>query len=250
MIKPRLLLKYLTSLDSVFEVKSLTDFLATLTILGFVRVLKNENKSKNFQFVNANFRPDDPVPEDMYKQTFTLPKNATQISKSYGLELLERLLQMKRRQAFPVTKLEIAQMRLRFALQKQLDVLRHEPSNVEPYFEKPEYMKNNEIAGYYGNVSLDSLKSCFQNYFPIYLEENDDKPIVVEEPVTVALRDEVSMEPQRKKRKYNKKEVEGIEEKPIKTRSYNKKAREREDIQEANKAAMFLQMEAMQCAEE
>ncbi|CAO1382360.1 unnamed protein product [Diamesa serratosioi] len=36
---------------------------------------------------------------------------------------------------------------------------------------EPDYVQTKEIAGYYGNVSIDKLKNGFTNYFPLYQEE-------------------------------------------------------------------------------
>jgi hypothetical protein len=84
------------------------------------------------------------------------------------------------RQELKISKLELAHLRLRFALEHQLEVEGLEKQVIEFIINEPDYTKGNEIAGFYGAVSLDDLKKGFQDYFPIFQKEETPVASIVE----------------------------------------------------------------------
>lgn len=183
MINFDLLVDYLVSNESVFEVESLHEFIETMNILGFHRglhPLKKEKKHLCYQFFNPNFKSESSNPENLYQRNLHLSSNfkgSKQMSNFEGSRLMQRLLQRSVCKNLNVTKLQLAHMQLNFALQKQLDLLRNDQSIVEFQVDDPDSM-NNEIAGYYGTVQIDDLKDAFQDYFPIYVEDRNSTPLV------------------------------------------------------------------------
>lgn len=223
-----LLQKHLMSPDSEFEIQTLQDFLETLHILGFNRGWFPEKMETQicYRFINPHFLPNTPIPDDLYKLPVDLTskalKNTKRMLSSHSIHLLQRLMQEKSRQELKISKLELAQLRLNFALQKQQNLMRTDRIIIEYVTEAPEYTKSNEIAGFYGNVSLDALKFGFQNYFPTYHEAKSEpssqhqQPIQMEETPIIAdapFKIEIlpcspslqSDEPPKKKRRYTKK---------------------------------------------
>lgn len=184
LLNHNLLNKYLNSEESAFEVNSLHEFLETLAILGFQRsqLPQKEQKQLCYRYMNPNFDRNKPVRKDLYKIQVDslLPalKNAKQMSEVFRSNVIHRILSRKSRNEIRITKLELTQKKLSFALQKQLDVIREEPVNVENILKLPDYVKNNEIAGYYGNAAIEDLQFGFRNFFPIYQEvpESEEDP--------------------------------------------------------------------------
>lgn len=178
--------KYLQSKDSIFEIDTLQDFLETLHILNFKRCLcsNSDDDAQSFRFVNPNFVMSGEVPDEFYK----LPvdhrckalDNTVPIVNDNCMNLLHRLLQKDSR-IIKLTKRELARLRLSFALQKRLEDMRMERLVVDYEIDDPDYMKNNEIAGFYGSVGLADLNEGFQKYFPMLGEqpEVDDEGIVM-----------------------------------------------------------------------
>ena len=184
-----LLSEYLMSDESIFEVRSLLDFIETLNILGFSRSLlpqkvPKDNDSLNseankkqpkylcYRFFHPNFNVDQAIPENLYNYQSKSPLKNTKRILNAG-QLIQNLLNKKPRKEMEISKLKLAHEKLLFALNKQLDVLREEPITIKFDMEMPDYVKNNEIAGYYGDVSLEALTLGFQNYFPIYQEQQE-----------------------------------------------------------------------------
>lgn len=226
--------------DSVFEVQSLHDFLETLVILGFSRSVSPEKDQTQlcYRFVHPHFNQSNPIPEDLYKHKMTQSigvfKNTKRMIESSGSHVLQRILYNRSwKEVQQISKLDLAQKKLSFALQKQLDALRGEPADVECHFEVPDYMKENQIAGYYGNVSLEQLTIGFQNYLPVYHEVPPPTEFVkceetqaVEDPMLVDLKEEeipivdfVEIKPEvtpkkrfDRKRKYTKEHRQAYEE--------------------------------------
>ena len=238
-----LLREYLLSPDSIFEVDTLEDFIESLHILGFHRgcfpEVDEENLHLCYRFLNPRFIPFEPVPEDLYKVQANpgsqIMKQTKRMLGSGGVKLLQKLIRKKACSEIRISRVEFAQMKLSFALKKALHLNQCQPmlDVIEFNVEEPDYTKNNEIAGYYGNVSISELKKGFQNFFPVFQQNeqklskqpNQEEP-VVETPQQALSEAEIqSAEPDKKKRKYTKKA--------------------REDVKETQEALMFLQKESL-----
>lgn len=200
--------------ESEFEVKSLQDFLESLHILGFYRSSLPERSETNhlcYKFMNPWFVAGEAIPNDLYKHLAD-PEGrtlkGTKRLRSKSILLLQRLLQMKSKAILKMSKLEFAQLRLKFELQKQIDLLYNEPNIIEVNLVEPDYVKSGEIAGYYGDVTAEELKACFQNYLPIFHEETDNALEAESDKMQVSEVTEVKSEriPEPKiKQKYTKK---------------------------------------------
>lgn len=169
-----MLSKYLISEESRFEVKLLDDFLQTLNILGFHRCYFADKKENNtYRYVHQHFSKDQEVPQSLFSQpidaTFSLLKNTKRMICTSGTDLIERLNKSAARSQLKMTKIELARMRLKFALQKQVDMMTTKVAeNIQIDIEVPDYITANEIAGFYGNVPLELLEKGFCEYFPMY----------------------------------------------------------------------------------
>jgi hypothetical protein len=169
--------EYLQSSESILSIRYIMDFIETLHVLQFNRVNYSRGETSYF-FVNPNFTADQTVPDDFYKQPIDVTKanvlNGTRrLSSVHRIGLFERLLSMQKRSDARISKLEFARLRLKFALQRKLDLKRYELDIIDHNIEEPDYVKNQEIAGYYGNVELSLLKNTFGNFFPVY---HNDEP--------------------------------------------------------------------------
>lgn len=246
-INMNLLRKYLLSPDSIFDVDTLEDFIESLHILGFHRgcfpEVDEENLHLCYRFLNPRFIPFEPVPEDLYKVQSNLGNQVLKLTKRMvgigSVKLLQKLIRKKTCSEVRISRSEFAKMKLKFALKKALYQNQCQPllDVIEFNMEEPEYTKNNEIAGYYGNVSIDDLKKGFQNFFPVFQESQDNEEqkvlqqknqeeTVVETPQEASSETEIqSAEPDKKKRKYTKKA--------------------REDVKETQEALLFLQKESL-----
>lgn len=185
---------YLQSKDSIFEVDTLQDFLETLHILNFQRCLcsRSDDDVHSFRFVNPNFVMSGEVPDDFYKlpvdpRSLVLD-NTVPIVSDNNMNLLHRLLQRDSRN-IKLTKRELAHLRLSFALQKRLEDVRMERLVVDYEIDDPDYMKNAEIAGYYGSVELADLKEGFQHYFPLLCDQPE-----VDEGIAMSVDEDVQNE--------------------------------------------------------
>lgn len=237
-----MLREYLLSADSIFEIQTLEDFLESLHILGFYRssLTEVDESTQNlcYRFVNPKFVSGEPVCDDLYKHLAdpaSLPmKHTKRMMTGSSIELFQKLIRKKTSMDLRISRVEFARLQLDFALAKQLDLSRNDslPDITEFSMEEPDYTKNNEIAGYYGNVSIDALKKGFQNYFPMFQDSaavplcSDNQDVSLDAPMVC---EEVEIvqneEPKKKKRKYTKKT--------------------REDVKETEQAWLFLQKEAM-----
>lgn len=125
-----------------------------------------------FRFINPYFRCDQPVLHDLYKfqviPTKEQLKTTKRLVEGHNVQLLSSLLQKNSRKK--ITKVEFTRICLSFLLQKKLDVLQNRTFKVDMEFKEPDYVINNLIAGYYGNVSIESLQNAFQGCFPVYQE--------------------------------------------------------------------------------
>ena len=175
--------------ESQFEIYTLQDFLESLDILGFARCSQPEAREKKdvcYRFINPNFKPFQDVPEDLYKLKVSIKnvgtKNTKRMLGTHNFQLLQKLLRKKNHPELKITPLQLSRMKLQFALEKQLDILCSKASVIEYDIQSPDYAKNNEIAGYYGDVGIETLKEGFANFFPMYqktLEETKTHDEVV-----------------------------------------------------------------------
>lgn len=255
MINFDLLVDYLVSDESLFEVESLYEFIETMNILGFHRCLhplKKEKKHLCYQFFNPNFKNESSIPENLYQRNLHLSSNfkgSKQMSNFEGSQLMQRLLQKSVCKNLKVTKLQLAHMRLNFALQKQLDSLRNEQNIVEFQVDDPDSM-NNEIAGYYGAVPIEDLKDGFQDYFPIYVEAQKSTPLVPPPEEFPVVEDDVLM-PSSEADLLNCLEKEALPipiqvtpKRPSKKRQHATKGR-RNFLKEMEEALMFLHQDSI-----
>lgn len=173
--------KFLKSEQSTFEVKSLHDFLHSMSLIGFYRHAQPEKEQKFlcFRFWNQHFKAYCDLPDDLYKLEATnIPKaigrGAKRMLTIQTVHFLQRLASLLSSQDLKISKLELAQMKLHFALQQELDFIREQAEEIEFVVDEPEYMKNNEIAGYYGDVQIDPLRNAFGEFFPTYSSTQDD----------------------------------------------------------------------------
>lgn len=167
-----LLISYLQSDESIFEIATLKDFLETLHILGFSKINSIETSSRSVhKFTSEQFKRGTDITSDFHQhiKKVTIPKNQKRMIASF--ELLQKLSLVEKRRQFKVSQLELSRMKLKLALEHTFcDV--HEKTNsvLKCHIVEPNYLKTKEIAGYYGNVSIDKLKKGFTNYFPLYQE--------------------------------------------------------------------------------
>lgn len=166
---------FLLSEKSPFGVRTVQDFVETLDILGFSRGAspeRYENRHTVFRFFNSHFKRGQPVRDDLYKLKSDRSqggvKNAKRMLSTHSIKFLQTLLEKYKAPPLKITKLDLAHMKLQFALEKQLDTLAQDAAVIEYSVVDPADVKIKEIAGYYGELSLDALKFGFQNYFPIY----------------------------------------------------------------------------------
>lgn len=204
-----LLHNHLSSSKSKFAVHSLLDFIESLHILGFFRFNfpeKQETKYLCYRFTHQKFNPNEPASDDLYKQPEKVKcmKGVKRMLSGRSYQLLQNLMHHK----FEMKTMELTHMRLTFALQTRLNQLRDFYGSTEFVTDKPDYMKNEEIAGYYGKATLEDLQACFQDRFPIYQDvpeepEIDDMQVIVEHEPLIATELIKIEEPLKKKRRYN-----------------------------------------------
>jgi hypothetical protein len=211
-VNMNLLRTYLVSPDSIFDIDSLEDFLESLNILGFQRACYpevNDELHLSYRFVNPRFVAGEPVPEDLYKHSTSSNK------------------QVKTCSELQISDKQLAHLKLSFALNKTQISSQALPDVIEFSTEEPSYTKNNEIAGYYGDVAIDALQKGFQEFLPIFQQSTEQPSESTVQQEEVACEEVVpsSDEPEKKKRKYNKKS--------------------REAIKETAKALLFLQQESL-----
>lgn len=175
---------YLLSDESVFQNVSLIDFFETLHILQFSRTSypkKSKEATSNgnkifYNFINPNFPPGgDSVADDFYQRPIDITsvnmlKGTKRMMNLHHIGLFQRLINRSCTQDVKLSKLEYARMRINYEFQRRTVLLCKEVDVIEHDINEPQYYKDNEIAGYYGNVSFEALKNGFCNYFPIYQE--------------------------------------------------------------------------------
>lgn len=180
---------FLLSEKSPFEVCTVQDFIETLDILGFSRRVIPDHGGKKqvmFRYSNPNFKRGQPVPDDLYKLK-TSPqytgKSSKRMLNTHNIKFIQNLLEKHHSPPLKITKLDLAHMKLQFALETQLEKFVGNAEAVESPVDDPDYVKTKEIAGYYGDVPLDALKFAFQNYFPIYNPDSEEVPQVPAAPM-------------------------------------------------------------------
>ena len=165
-------MSYLQSDKSIFEITALKDFLETMHILGFSKVNSTESSSQSVHtFTSELFKRGTEITSDFNQhiRMVSIPKNQKRMSASF--ELLQKLTLVEKRSQIKVTHLDLSRMKLKLALEHNLCILNEkENSALRCNVVEPDYLKTKEIAGYYGNVSLEKLKKGFTNYFPLYQE--------------------------------------------------------------------------------
>jgi hypothetical protein len=171
------------------------DFFESLHVLQFsksVHPKKIPDSSKTFYlFINPNFVEDDEVPDDFYKRPIDISKcnmlkGTKRMTNVHHIGIFERLLERASAKELKINRLEYARMRIDYEFQRRDNLLRRQVDMIEHDVNEPQYVKEKEIAGYYGNVPLEALKNAFCNYFPIYqndvAEEGDQEvPASVQE---------------------------------------------------------------------
>lgn len=197
---------YLLSDQSLFPDVSLMDFFETLHVLQFSRSTNGKKMADSdkpgFLFINPNFNENEEVPDDFYKRPIDITKcNALKGTKRmtnvHHINLFQRLLSRACASEMKISRLEYARMRIDYEFQRRDNLLRHQVDLIEHDVNEPQYLKDNEIAGYYGNVSLEALKIGFCNYFPIYQNEAQCESMNVQETtetIEVMLPEEIKLE--------------------------------------------------------
>lgn len=172
--------EHLLSDESLFRECTLMDFFETLQVLQFSRTAHSKkvpDSNKIFHiFVNPNFEKHGEVPNDFYKRPIDITKcNALKGTKRmtnvHYINLFNRIMNRAERKFLEVTPYEFARLRIDYEFQRRDSLILRQENVVEHDIDEPQYLKDNEIAGYYGNVPLDALKDGFGNYFPIYQTE-------------------------------------------------------------------------------
>lgn len=167
---------YLMSNKSVFPNCTLMDFIETLHVLQFSRSHARKSSDANkvfYNFINPNFQ--DPLPDDFYKRPIDITnchmlKGTKRITNLHYIALFDRLIKRSYAQEIPISPLQYAKLRIHYEFDRRNSLRDRTLDEIIHDVEEPEYVKQNEIAGYYGNVSLTALKNGFCNYFPIYQE--------------------------------------------------------------------------------
>lgn len=143
-----------------------------------------------YRFQHPSFTNGESISDDFYKQSLLTSsrdlKGSKQMPNLCGSELITKLLQKSSCNYLNITKLQLARMKLDFALQKQFDILRGLFPQIEFQVGEPDY-DDGDIAGYYGNVNIEDLKDGFQSLFPIYrdsepINENPIEEVKLEKP--------------------------------------------------------------------
>lgn len=196
------------SSDSIFPQCSLMDFFETLQVLQFSRSthakkIPDSPADKIFYlFINPNFVEDQEVPDDFYKRPIDITKcnvlkGTKRMTNNHHIGLFQRLLDRASANQLKISKLEYARMRIDYEFQRRDNLIRRQLDVIEHDVNEPQYVKDNEIAGYYGNVSLELLKNSFCNYFPVYQneapqrEESNDQETPPEEAPTEKKSEEI-----------------------------------------------------------
>lgn len=160
------------------------DFFETLHILQFSRTSNPKKTSMAnkiiYNFINPNFTSGETVADDFYKQPIEITsvnmlKGTKRMTNLHHIGLFQRLINRSYSRLLQLSRLEYAHMRINYEFQRRTSLLSKEQDVVEHDINEPQYYKDNEIDGYYGNVTFDALKNGFCNYFPIYQETANDK---------------------------------------------------------------------------
>ncbi|CAG9801864.1 unnamed protein product [Chironomus riparius] len=186
-VDPEQLGEYLASNASIFPIKTVMDFFETLHVLQFRKTCSTRNKISYF-FVHPKFGKNSIIFDDFYKEEIDMNikelKNTKRMSPIHYIELFDRLIRMNNTKKIKISRLEFTRLKLQYVLQRKIDLIKYAEDVVDHNIEEPAYTKNNEIAGYYGNVEIDTLKKVFCNYFPIY-QTSVEEPMDIDPPTVV-----------------------------------------------------------------
>ncbi|XP_070502186.1 uncharacterized protein [Chironomus tepperi] len=173
---------YLASKESIFPIKTAMDFFETLDVLQFSKICSTKNKI-SYSFVHPKFGKNKAISDDFYKQSIDMNckelKSTKRMSPMHHIELFDRLIRMHNKNKVKISRLEFARLNLQYILQRKIDLLKRELDVIDHNIEEPEYSKNSDIAGYYGDVEIGTLKKVFRNYFPIYQNNAEEQMEVV-----------------------------------------------------------------------
>lgn len=183
LINYEILHNYLSSEESAFPECSLLDFFETLHVLQFSRVShpKKATTIGNkifYNFINPNFSLGALIADDFYQQPIDITsvhlfKGTKRMTNIHHIGLFQRLIDRSCTQEVLLSRLEFARMRIDYEFQRRTSLMSMEEDVIEHDINEPQFYKDNEIAGYYGNVEFSDLKNGFCNYFPIYQDEAD-----------------------------------------------------------------------------
>lgn len=211
-VDPEQLSEYLSSEASTFPIRTVMDFFETLHVLQFSKSCGSKNKV-SYYFVHPNFGKDKALSDEFYKQAINMSckelKGTKRMSPMHHIELFDRLIRMNNSQKVKITRLEFARLKLQYVLQRKIDLMKYEADVVDHNIEEPDYKKNNEIAGYYGDVEIGTLQKVFCNYFPIY-QNTVEEPMEVDQPTEAAV-DQVAEQPMDNEIIYTKDPVDKIQ---------------------------------------
>lgn len=263
---------YLQSDESIFDdIESICDFLEALAIVGFYRVpLKRSNEKRTLiRMRNDSFKSDELPSAELYKRENTNSQmkksekkakktsRSEKVTKHMPLESIKLIhnLNRKSQRDLKLTSLEFARFQMSFLLASKKGSQEHriEPDVIDFQLEEPEYMLSGEIAGYYGNASIDELKKAFGKYLPTFSHDSPAEVIdIVAEVVEIdELLDNKKSKPRRKyKSRKSKMTAIAIDEEEdsqsiiteTPKRKYTKRGRQILP-QETEEAAEFIQKE-------
>jgi hypothetical protein len=170
-------LDHLLSPNNLFPECSLMDFFETLHVLQFSRTTHSKKTADStktfFIFINPNFSSDLPVPDDFYKLPIDITnchllKGTKRMTNIHHVRLFKRLLDRANSRKLQISRLQYARMRINYEFQRAASLKCPQVDVIEHNVDEPQYVKDNEIAGFYGNIELDVLKTAFGGFFPIY----------------------------------------------------------------------------------
>ena len=178
---------FLTSSESTFpQIRCIQDFLHVLNLHGFQKYTWVDKKfSGCHRFSHPNF-VNKGATENLFEELVPLSMEEMDSSKllknhkrlSSNIHYLERLRKAERRKisGHPRNKAKIAEMRAKYMVEKK-NVLKKakavgkEKLALEQFnvlCREPKYMEEKQMAGCYGNVSLEMLKVAFTSFEPSY----------------------------------------------------------------------------------
>lgn len=225
-----LLNDHLKSPESSINVDSVKEFIEAMAIVGFNRLPVKRSGEKIFlRFRHSAFKSDEVPSTELYKREST---SSTEV-KSRGSckpipissnQLIESLLR-KSWKEMRMTNVEFSRLLTHFHLESRRKTLSGENEinitvcDVEP----PEYVDDEKIAGFYGNISTEQLKKAMGKYLPVFGEAEITDLDLIEEIIEVEV-DETE-EPKRKKSKKKNSDNDSMSITSTPKRKYKKRAR-------------------------